>query len=68
MKRFARLRAGGLSFGAAFALGLGCSSSRSRRAGKPAYNGAGMAGDREAIATDFRKALDRAKGHDTPRG
>ena len=69
LRRFAKMRASGMSFGTAVALGLGLDHARVRLGdAKPKYNGAGLAGDRDAIAGDFRRALTRAKGDDSSRG
>lgn len=67
LKRMARLRATGLSFGSALALGLGLGHVASPN-GRVRYNGAGFKGDREAIGQDFRKAIDKVLSRDTSRG
>jgi hypothetical protein len=67
LRRFARMRASGLSFGAAVATGLGLGHAKSQIIGKPKYNGAALVGDRDAIAGDFREAVRRAKGGETQR-
>lgn len=61
LKRMARLRAEGMSFGAAVVLGLGLGSAKPRRRDHIQYNGAGLAGDQEAIGRDFTIAIDAAK-------
>jgi len=67
LKRMARRRATGLSFGSALMIGLGLgrvASSNSR----VRYNGAGFKGDREAIGQDFHRAIDKALSRATSRG
>ncbi len=68
MQRFARLRASGLSFGSAFALGLGLGHIERSSGKAPRYNGAGLVGDKDALASDFRRAIRSAKGDDVTRG
>jgi hypothetical protein len=59
LKRMARLRAGGLSFGAAIAIGLGMDHAKVKAGRRPVYNGAGLAGDRKALESDFNVAIQR---------
>jgi hypothetical protein len=68
MQRFARLKASGLSFGSAFAPGRGLDHIKLSSAKAPQYNGAGLAGDKDALAGDFRRAIRSAKGDDVTRG
>ena len=69
LRRFAKMRASGMSFGTAIALGLGLDHARvASNDAKPKYNGAGLSGDRDAIAGDFRRAIIRAKGDDPSGG
>jgi hypothetical protein len=68
LQRFAKMRASGFSLGTAVALGLGLDHSRQAREAKPEYNGAGLSGDRDAIAGDFRRAITKARGGDSTRG
>lgn len=57
LRRMARLRADGLSFGAAVALGLGLGHVRPRPRDHLQYPGAGPAGDRDAVTSDFESAM-----------
>lgn len=65
LRHFARLRASGMSFGSAVSLGLGLGSVRSESDTRPRYKGAGLDGDRDAIAGDFRRAIRGTTGDDT---
>jgi hypothetical protein len=53
LERMARLRAEGLSFGAAFALGFGLGHAKTTPRRVIRYNGAGLAGDRNAVEGEF---------------
>jgi hypothetical protein len=68
LRRMARLRAGGLSFGASVALGLGLGHAKSGRPRGIKYNGDGLDGDRRAIEAVFEAATARGAppdaGHD----
>lgn len=64
LQRFSELRASGLSFGASVAMGLGLGHIKSSTVEKPRYNGLGLAGDRDAIGGDFRRAMANAEGGD----
>ncbi len=59
LRRMARLRAGGMSFGSALVVGIGLGHALSRPISPPKYNGKGFAGDHEAIANDFHTAIDK---------
>ncbi len=67
LRRFAKMRASGSSFGAAVAMGLGLDHVKPSDAARPKYNGAGLEGDRDAIAGDFRRAIEKAQGIDLKR-
>jgi hypothetical protein len=58
LKRMARLRAAGLSVRSALTLGLSLAHVDASR-GTTRYNGAGLKGDREAVARDFAKAVEK---------
>jgi hypothetical protein len=65
--RMARLQAAKLPIGSAIALGLGLGYVKpGTRA--PRYNGAGLSGDRDAIAGDFRAAVRSKMGDAVKRG
>jgi len=69
LRRFAKLRTSELSFASAFALGMSLDHARSQDGSQPKYdNGAGLAGDRDAIAGEFQRAVAKAKGGDLARG
>jgi hypothetical protein len=59
LEHLARLRAEGLSFSAAVALGLGLGHTKTPSRGAIRYNGAGLAGDRKAVEADFAAAFQR---------
>lgn len=56
LRRMARLRATGMSFRSALALGIGLGHAV-RQPTAPKYNGRGFAGDQEAIGSDFQTAI-----------
>ena len=65
--RFAKLRAGGLPFGSALALGFGLDHAKLNR-DETRYNGAGLDGDRDAIGGDFGRAIEKATPRSIKRG
>ena len=67
LKRMAKLRATGMSFGSALTLGLGLGHVAASN-GRVRYNGAGFKGDREAVGQDFRQAIGKAASRAVPRG
>ena len=62
LRRFAMLRVPELSFGAAFTLGLSLDHAKAQcDADRDYYNGSGFAGDGDAIAKDFHRAIANVK-------
>ena len=62
LRRFAMLRVPELSFGSALTLGLRLNCAKAQGdADQDYYNGAGFAGDGDAIAKDFHQAIANVK-------